>query len=93
MTSEEAEQRLAAWLQDAATPGLNSMEPPAFAKFIALPALIQHLERTFGLEPRMSGSGSACFTFLPDDTDSAPIIAAIHEAWGQSAFVCDTRLA
>jgi 4-diphosphocytidyl-2-C-methyl-D-erythritol kinase len=69
------------------------MEPPAFAKFIALPVLCEQLETKFGLRPRMSGSGSACFALLADDIDAAPIVAAIHEAWGQSAFVREARLA
>jgi 4-diphosphocytidyl-2-C-methyl-D-erythritol kinase len=93
----EAEARLSEWLNDAGAPAeellFNNMEPPAFAKFIALPALCEQLETKFGLRPRMSGSGSACFALLADDTDAAPIVAAIHEAWGQSAFVREARLA
>jgi 4-diphosphocytidyl-2-C-methyl-D-erythritol kinase len=92
---EEAETRLAGWLNDPEAPAedllFNSLERPAFAKFIALPVLCAQLEQNFGLRPRMSGSGSACFAFLADGTDAAPIIAAIHEAWGDSAFVRDTR--
>jgi 4-diphosphocytidyl-2-C-methyl-D-erythritol kinase len=68
------------------------MQPPAFAKFVALPVLLADIEQRFGIKPRMSGSGSACFATLPDDTDTAPIIAAIRESWGQSAFVLETRI-
>jgi 4-diphosphocytidyl-2-C-methyl-D-erythritol kinase len=93
---EQAEERLTAWLDDAAAPAeallFNNMEPPAFAKFIALPVLCRDLENRFGLKPRMSGSGSACFALVPGDTDAAPIVAMIREAWGESAFVIDTRL-
>jgi 4-diphosphocytidyl-2-C-methyl-D-erythritol kinase len=96
VTTESAERQLTAWVQDSAAPAealrLNTMEPPAFTKFVALPVLLAELERRFGIKPRMSGSGSACFAYLADDTDSAPIIAAIHESWGQSAFVLDSRI-
>jgi 4-diphosphocytidyl-2-C-methyl-D-erythritol kinase len=93
----EAEARLAAWCGDAAAPAekllFNGMEPPAFAKYLALPALLAELRARFGLAPRMSGSGSACFALLADDTDAAPIVAAIRAAWGESAFVVEARLA
>lgn len=92
----DAEARLAAWNADpqAAMETLlfNSMEPPAFAKFVALPVLLEQLRADFGLAPRMSGSGSACFAILRDDTVDAPIIAAIRAAWGESAWVIQARL-
>jgi 4-diphosphocytidyl-2-C-methyl-D-erythritol kinase len=91
-----AEGRLDAWLADSAQPAeallFNNMEPPAFTKYIALPVLLAQLERQFGLRPRMSGSGSACFTLLPETMIAAPIVAAIHDAWGVSAFVIEARL-
>jgi 4-diphosphocytidyl-2-C-methyl-D-erythritol kinase len=93
---ESAEARLSAWVDNPAAAAevllFNNMEPPAFAKYIALPALCGELERRFGLTPRMSGSGSACFALLTENADAAPIVAAIHDAWGQSAFVLETRL-
>jgi 4-diphosphocytidyl-2-C-methyl-D-erythritol kinase len=97
LPEEEAETKVAAWISDSSSPAEalagNNMEPPAFSKFIALPVLLALLEHRFGLKARMSGSGSACFALLADDTDAAPIVAAIHQAWGQSAFVRETRLA
>lgn len=92
----EAEARLAAWLENPNAPAeellFNNMEPPAFAKFVALPVLLERLGREFGLAPRMSGSGSACFAFLPEDLPAGPIINLIQGAWGQSAFVVEARL-
>jgi 4-diphosphocytidyl-2C-methyl-D-erythritol kinase len=41
----------------------------------------------------MSGSGSACFAPLGEGTDAVPILAAIREAWGPSAFAIEARLA
>lgn len=97
LPAAEAEARLAAWIADESAPAesilFNNMEPPAFAKFVALPTLLERLQRKFGLVPRMSGSGSACFLLLRDEIDSAPIIAAVRADWGESAFVCEARLA
>lgn len=92
----EAEARLAAWLEDGGAPaealGFNNMEPPAFAKYLALPVLRAQVRREFGLDLRMSGSGSACFVFLPEGMDATPLAAAIRAAWGQSALVVETRI-
>lgn len=93
----EAEGRLAAWLAARAAPAedvlFNAMERVVFAKHLALPALLDRLRSEFGLSPRMSGSGSACFALLPEDCDIAPVIAAIRDAWGDAAFVITARLA
>ena len=95
LPSDEAEQRVTTWIaSDAPAERLcfNNMEPPAFAKFLALPALLDRLRR-FGLEPRMSGSGSACFAWLTDETRRDEIVAAIRADWGDSAFVIDGQIA
>jgi 4-diphosphocytidyl-2-C-methyl-D-erythritol kinase len=96
VAAAEAEARLAAWLGDAAAPaealGFNNMEPPAFAKYLALPVLRAQVRREFGLDLRMSGSGSACFIFLPEGLDAAPLAAAVRAAWGHSALVMETRI-
>lgn len=97
LPAAEAETRLAAWLADASAPLenllFNNMEPPAFAKFVALPVLLERLRGDFGLAARMSGSGSACFALLPESAAVAPIQAVIRAAWGDSAFMVETRLA
>ena len=96
LPADEAEARVAAWLSAPAAPAeellFNNMEPPAFAKYIALPVLCAALEQRFGLKSRMSGSGSACFALLAEGTDAAPIVTAIREAWGQSAFVVESHV-
>ena len=70
LSAAAAEARLAAWIEDRRAPAeellFNNMERPVFAKFAALPALLDLLRRDFGLAPGMSGSGSACFAFLPE---------------------------
>jgi 4-diphosphocytidyl-2-C-methyl-D-erythritol kinase len=94
----KAEAHLAAWLGDSAAPAeallANAMEGPAFAKFPALPVLLDRLRRDFGLAPRMSGSGSACFALLPETGGPTvpALTAAIRAAWGESALVVETRL-
>jgi 4-diphosphocytidyl-2-C-methyl-D-erythritol kinase len=96
LPAAEAEARLARWLAGPASPAeellFNNMEPPAFAKFLALPALSDALRAEFGLAPRMSGSGSACFALLDETMPLAPVVAAIRAAWGETAFLAETRL-
>jgi 4-diphosphocytidyl-2C-methyl-D-erythritol kinase len=38
----------------------------------------------------LSGSGSACFAFLPDDAPVPEITATIRAAWGEAAFILAT---
>jgi 4-diphosphocytidyl-2-C-methyl-D-erythritol kinase len=71
----------------------NSMEPPVFSKFAALPVLIGQIASRFGIAVRMSGSGSACFALLNERTDAGPVEAAVRAAWGPSAFFVETRIA
>jgi 4-diphosphocytidyl-2-C-methyl-D-erythritol kinase len=92
-----AEERLAAWMADERRPVeellFNNMEHEVFKKFVALPALLGRLRADFGLVSRMSGSGSACFAFMPDGMAVEPVRTAIRAAWGASAFVIEARLA
>jgi 4-diphosphocytidyl-2-C-methyl-D-erythritol kinase len=99
LPEKDAEARLAAWLANPAVPLeallFNNLERAAFAKYLALPVLLQQLRDDFGLAPRMSGSGSACFALLPDELAPervAAVIAAIRQAWGPGAGVIETRL-
>lgn len=93
----EAEARLSAWLDSGTAPLedllFNSLEAPAFAKFLALPVLLERLRHEFGLAPRMSGSGSACFALLPPGLEVEPVRHAIRSSWGDSAFIIETAFA
>jgi 4-diphosphocytidyl-2-C-methyl-D-erythritol kinase len=97
LPAAEAEARLAAWIDDPAAPLenllFNNLEAPAFAKYVALPVLLERLREDFGLAARMSGSGSACFAPVGETTDVRPILAAIQGAWGPSTFAIEARLA
>ena len=92
-----AEAAVAAWTEKKGAPAeallFNSMERVVFPKFGALPVLLERLEARFGIKGRMSGSGSACFAFLREDGETAPVEAFIREAWGPSATVVETRIA
>lgn len=96
LPAAEAETRLGLWVDNATAPGeellFNNMEAPAFTKFVALPAALACLREEFDLAPRMSGSGSACFAFLPEGAPIAAITKRIRELWGPEAFVVETRL-
>jgi 4-diphosphocytidyl-2-C-methyl-D-erythritol kinase len=91
-----AESRLAAWIADMTAPAeellFNSMEGVAFGKFMALPALVAQLRSEFGLVPRMSGSGSACFAFLSEAAPFEAVAVVIRKAWGPAAFVTEARI-
>ena len=92
-----AEARLAAWCEDATAPAdallFNHLERVAFRKFPALPALLAQLQAKFGLAPRMSGSGSACFALLPENAPVDAIMTAISSACGPATFAVETHLA
>ena len=92
----DAERRIADWVNDSASPLeallFNNMEPPAFRKYVALPVMLELLRQRFGVAAGMSGSGSACFALLPDTYDAGPVIAAIQDGWGTSAFILQARL-
>jgi len=92
---EEAQLRLQRWIEsDAAAEALlyNNMESVAFEKFIALPTMLEELRGECGLAPRMSGSGSACFAFLPEGADASAIAQRLKDGWGGEAVVIDSRL-
>ena len=92
----EAEARLAAWMGGSGAAEellFNNMAPAVFEKFLALPTWLKQLREGFGLDGRMSGSGSACFALLPDGVEGLAIGAAVRAAWGPSCFVAEAKLA
>jgi 4-diphosphocytidyl-2-C-methyl-D-erythritol kinase len=99
LPAAEAEARLAAWIADDGAPAekllFNSFERVAFAKYPALPVLLDALRGDFRLATGMSGSGSACFALLPEDFPEekvGEIRRAIGAAWGEDAMVIETPL-
>ncbi|HEU5079412.1 MAG TPA: 4-(cytidine 5'-diphospho)-2-C-methyl-D-erythritol kinase [Opitutaceae bacterium] len=96
LPTEQAEARLENWQNDPSAPLenllFNNMEGVAFAKFVALPTLLEKLHRRFGVAVRMSGSGSACFALLREQDPVAEIVACIREAFGPTAFVAEAQI-
>ncbi len=93
----EAEAQLAQWRSAPAAPVeallCNNLETAVFGKFMALPALLAELGGRFGLTPRMSGSGSACYVVLPDAAPVPAIAGSIRAAWGTRCFIRETAFA
>ncbi len=92
----DAEARVAGWLASPHTPVenlcFNSMEPPVFEKYPAIPVLAERLQAAFGLRTHMSGSGSACYALIGEDAPVSAIEQAIRRAWGPTAFVTVARI-
>lgn len=95
LSSTSAEARLASWptpperpLEDLIA---NNMEGVAFAKYVALPTLLEQLRNRFEVTAGMSGSGSACYLLLSENTLLEPIASSIRAAWGESVFLIETR--
>ncbi len=90
----DVEAKLAAWRTSAGSRVEdilgNNMERAAFEKYLALPVMLERLRREFGLESRMSGSGSACFALLPENFDVKPVENALRQDWGDDVFVVST---
>lgn len=90
-----AEARLAEWVgAPTGDPGQlgNDLAPAVFAKHLALPAALGWLRERHGLEFRLTGSGSACFAFVPESFDASGMQDALRSAWGPSAWWADTRI-
>ncbi|MFT3870275.1 MAG: 4-(cytidine 5'-diphospho)-2-C-methyl-D-erythritol kinase [Nibricoccus sp.] len=95
LAPNEAEAKLAHWISSgdsAETLLFNNMERPAFAKYIALPALLEKLRTEFSLAVAMSGSGSACFALLRENTPLDAVVKCVREAWGMHTFILDTEI-
>jgi len=108
ISEHEAEQLCRQWLAEDGSPEtspelltFNNMETVVFAKYPALPVLAAVFRERFGLTLRMSGSGSACFAFLPEgtvgDCSNAVLVErlgeCVREFWGPSAFARTARIA
>ncbi len=96
MPSDQAEERLAAWWQTGAKLDgnslFNTLEIPVFAKYPALPAMIGLLRERHGLAVRMSGSGSACFAFIPEGLEIEAVQRSLAEGFGPAVWSVVTSL-
>lgn len=90
LSPAEAEGRVAGWLAGGAPAEellFNSFSGPVGEKFVALPVLARRLEARFGLRALLSGSGSASFVFVANDSEAEAVVEAVAEAWGPHAYV------
>ena len=89
----QAEAEIAAWLaQPSADPSLlgNDLAIPVFAKYLALPVGLEIFGQATGIMWRLTGSGSACFAFVPATFNHARLREVVGQAWGPGAWVTET---
>ena len=71
----------------------NDLENVVFSKHIYYPVLFQQIEEQFGLVPKMSGSGSACFVLIPNEFEQITSLKElISNAFGADCWVKDTEM-
>lgn len=96
LPARTAEARLAAWLASEAPAEallFNTFEAVAFAKFQALPLVLDRLRRQPGVDGvLMSGSGSACFVVLARDARPEPLRQLVTESLGAAACVVEAAI-
>jgi 4-diphosphocytidyl-2-C-methyl-D-erythritol kinase len=71
---------------------VNSFQSVVGTKFPAIPLLLEQLKNRFEIPFLMSGSGSACFAFLKEESPVEEIKSTIQEAWGPRIFLEQTTL-
>lgn len=66
----------------------NDLEKAVFARHRYFNPLFEIMEKRFGLNPRMSGSGSCSFALIPDEFDDMKEVKEeIRRAWGENAWM------
>lgn len=71
----------------------NDLEDVVFSKHLYYPVLFQQIEEQFGLVPKMSGSGSACFVLIPNEFEQITSLKElISNAFGADCWVKDTEM-
>lgn len=96
--SEEAEvhQKIRQWKEGEISLDefvFNDLERAVFHKYLYFSPLFEELRAKYGLCPRISGSGSACFSFLPRGfNDEERLKQSITEYWGEEVWFCKTRV-
>jgi len=102
----EAERLCSQWLEEESPEifpeslTFNNMESVVFRKYPALPVLAAVFRERFELTLRMSGSGSACFAFMPQAANRSGVnwdlanqlSECVREFWGPSAFARIVRV-
>ena len=92
---ESADQKIGAW--EKGEIGIhecmsNDLESVVHDKYCFVRPLFETLTDYFGMRPMLSGSGSCCFAFVPDDCPVHKVVDCVKEAWGDEAFVTQRRI-
>ena len=96
--SEEAEvhRKIGQWKAGAVSLDeliFNDLERAVFHKYLYFRPLFEELREKYGLCPRISGSGSACFCLLPKGfNQELGLKQSINEHWGDEVWFCKTRI-
>ena len=66
----------------------NDLEIPVFEKHRYFLPLFEQMKHQYGIQPRLSGSGSCCFALLPSGFDQiSQLKDLILKAWGDKVFL------
>ena len=70
----------------------NDLANTVYRKYLFVPALFDEITDKFSLKPMVSGSGSCCYLFPPEEMNLEPVRNFILEAWGNDTFLIETRV-
>ena len=70
----------------------NDLANPVYRKYLFVPALFDEITEKFSLKPMVSGSGSCCYLFPSEEMNLEPVRKSIRAAWGNDAFLKETRI-
>ena len=70
----------------------NDLEQVVLDKYCFIKPLFDLLFDHFGICPMLSGSGSCCFAFVPEECRLDKVIDYVNEAWGDNVFHFQGRL-
>ena len=70
----------------------NDLQAVVFEKYPFMPAMFEILNRQFGSNPLMSGSGSCCFVAVSEAASFDQFALLVRESWGEEAFVFEARI-
>ncbi len=71
----------------------NDFEPVVARKYPAVALVLATLRERFGMPALLTGSGSAGFALPPEGADLSAPTAYLREAYGEDAFIVESRIA
>jgi 4-diphosphocytidyl-2-C-methyl-D-erythritol kinase len=69
----------------------NDLEEPVLKKYLFMEAMFEELKEKFKLSPMLCGSGSCCFSLIPETFDINPVRRHIEKSWGEKVFITETQ--